>query len=65
MFNLFNAAIGLALAFWLFSPQAFVTRLETPSVSNLRIQIAAQHPRQKLAAQWSDVIQTLEQHATR
>jgi hypothetical protein len=65
MFKLFNAAIGLALALWLFSPRAFVMRLEIPSVSNLRTQIAAQHPRQKLAAQWSGVMQTLEQHSTR
>jgi hypothetical protein len=65
MFKLFNAAIGVALAFWLFSPRAFMTRIETPSVASLRAQIAAQHPRERLAAQWSDVMQTLEQGQTR
>jgi hypothetical protein len=65
MFNVFNAAIGVALALWLFSPQTFMARIETVPITNLRAQLAAEHPQQKLAAQWWDVMQTLEQRATR
>jgi len=56
MFKLFNAAVGLVIALWLFSPQSILPRIESPGVRNLRSQIAAEHPRQKLAAQWAEIV---------
>ncbi len=65
MFKLVNAAIGLAVGVWLFSPQGFTTRIETPFVLSLRAQIAAEQPRRKLAAQWSKIVGEREQKPAR
>jgi hypothetical protein len=60
MFKLFNAAIGVAMAFWLYSPQGFIAWAQTPGLQTLRVQIAAEHPRRKLVAQMSGALQALE-----
>jgi hypothetical protein len=60
MFRLFNAATGLILGVWLFSPQTILSRIETPSLERLHAQLAAEHPREKLALQWRQVQQSLD-----
>lgn len=52
MGTLFKAAIGLGIAFYVWSPASFAAHFETPAVASLRAQIETVHPHERLLAQF-------------
>ena len=51
MGTLFKAAIGLGIAFYVWSPASFAAHFETAAVHDLRAQIEASRPHERLMAQ--------------
>ena len=51
MGTLFKAVIGFGIAFYVWSPASFAAHFETSAAANLRSQIEAGHPHERLMAQ--------------
>jgi len=50
---LFKAVVGFGIAFYIWSPAGFAAHFETSAAANLRSQIEANHPHEKLLAQFA------------
>jgi hypothetical protein len=53
MSTLFKAVIGFGIAFYVWSPSAFSAHFDTSATTNLRGQLEASHPREKLMARFA------------
>jgi hypothetical protein len=53
MGTLFKAVIGFGIAFYVWSPASFAAHFDTSAAANLRSQIEASHPHEKLMAQFA------------
>ena len=53
MGTLFKAVIGFGVAFYIWSPAAFSAHFDPSTVANLRGQIEASHPHEKLITRFA------------
>jgi hypothetical protein len=53
MGTLFKAVIGFGIAFYVWSPASFAAHFDTSAAANLRSQIEAGHPHEKLMGQFA------------
>jgi hypothetical protein len=59
MFRAFRVALGFLIAYAVFAPHSLATHFETPWMANVKAQLVAAHPADKLRGMAEDALDQL------